>query len=97
MGRNTNAQIRAEIMARVEKLATNPTEVKIKLNDVLLDISIGRLAHQYFDKPASWLYNRIDGCNDKDEKVEFTPDEIIQLKKALLDLSKRIETVALTL
>lgn len=97
MGRRTSKQIQAEIMARVEKMATNPTEVKLKMRDILMEVNIGRLCARYFDKPGSWLYDRLNGFTEKDEKVELTAEEVAQLRDALLDLSKRIEAVALTL
>lgn len=67
-------------------------EVKSKLRDVLLWINIGKIANVYFEKKSSWLYDKIDERN-----TEFTPEEILQFKGALVDLANRIRKCADTL
>lgn len=64
-------------------------EVKNKLRDILLWINIGKMANLYFDKKSSWLYSKID-----ERDTQFTTEEIIQLKGALVDLADRIRTCA---
>ena len=59
--------------------------IKSKLNDVFLYITWGKIANVYFDKGARWLYDRL---NERD--AEFTQEELLQLKGALVDLSERI-------
>lgn len=61
------------------------TEVKNKLRDILLWVNIAKIANHYFDKKSTWLYAKIDG-----ESAEFKPDEVLQLKGALIDLAERI-------
>jgi hypothetical protein len=63
--------------------------VKSKLNDVFLYITWGKIANVYFDKGARWFYDRL---NERD--AEFTQDELLQLKGALVDLSERIRKAA---
>ena len=43
----------------------------------------------YFDKKSSWLYSKID-----ERETQFTTEEIIQFKGALVDLADRIRTCA---
>ena len=64
-------------------------EVKSKINDVFLFIIWGKIANVYFDKGAPWLYDRM---NERDS--EFTPEELLQFKGALVDLSERIRKCA---
>ena len=65
------------------------SEVKNKLRDILLWINIGKIANYYFDKKATWLYDKIDGIADG-----FTQEELSQLKVSLVDLADRIRKCA---
>ena len=67
-------------------------EVKRKIQDIYLDITIGKLANKYFGKKSSWLYDKLN-----ERETQFTPEEILQLKGALIDLSDRIRRCADTL
>ena len=67
-------------------------EVKSKINDVFLFITWGKIANVYFDKGAPWLYDRM-----YERDSEFTPEELLQFKGALVDLSERIRKCADTL
>jgi hypothetical protein len=40
------------------------------------------MANVYFDKKSSWLYSKID-----ENDTEFTPEELLQFKGALIDLA----------
>ncbi len=64
-------------------------EVKEKLRDVLLWINIAKMANVYFDEKSTWLYSKID-----ENETEFTPEELLQFKGALIDLANRIRTCA---
>ena len=64
-------------------------EVKNKIRDILLWINIGKMANVYFDKKSSWLYSKID-----ENDTEFTPEELLQFKGALIDLADRIRKYA---
>ena len=63
--------------------------IKSKLNGVFLCITWGKIANVYFDKGARWFYDRL---NERD--AEFTQDELLHLKGALVDLSERIRKAA---
>ena len=74
------------------------TNVKSKLDDILIEISWREVAHTYFGKSSSWLYQKLNGIkSDGSHGGGFTPAENSQLKEALLDLSRRIETAAKSL
>ena len=60
-------------------------EVKNKIRDILLWINIGKMANVNFDKKSSWLYSKIE-----ENDTEFTPEELLQFKGALIDLADRI-------
>ena len=61
-----------------------------QMSDILLSVSWGQIAHGYFGKSASWLYHRMDGYDDKGNPVEFSREEVAQLKGALYYLADRI-------
>lgn len=73
------------------------TNAKNKLKDILLDINVAKIANRYFDKSSGWLYHKFDGRDGNGKPVDFTPDELQQLKGALYDLADRIRTAADTL
>ena len=68
--------------------------MKAKLEDILLAISWADLSKKYFGKSNSWLYHKLDGNDDNNHTIEFTEEEKITLKGALIDLSNRIRRAA---
>ena len=72
---------------------------RTKIDDILLDISWRESAHRYFNKPASWLYNKIDerDVDGTGVSYKFTDEELEILKGGLCDLANRIRKVADTL
>lgn len=74
------------------------TDVKSKLDDILIEISWREIAHTYFGKSSSWLYQKLNGIkSDGSKGGGFTSSENQQLKEALFDLSNRINAAAQTL
>ncbi len=69
---------------------------RVKMDDILLDISWREIAHRYFGKSASWLYHKIDerDVNGNGRPYRFSEEELLTLKGALCDLSDRIRKVA---
>ncbi len=61
------------------------------LDDIMLDISWAKLARRYFDRPPSWIHQKIDELGTAEG---FTPDELEHFKGALTDLADRIRRVA---
>lgn len=76
------------------EISTRRTDIKDKLDDLLLAVSWGDLARRYFNKPSSWFRARLDGMDWDGNEVEFTPEELQQLKTALNDLADRIRRAA---
>ncbi len=70
------------------------TDVKQKMSDILVAISWRELARTYFSKSSSWLYHKLDGIDGNGGVGGFTPEETLQLKGALCDLSDRIRRAA---
>ena len=71
------------------------TDAKHRLQDVLMAISWRELARTYFGKSSSWLYHKLDGIkSDGTPGGGFTEAERLQLKEALEDLSRRLNTAA---
>lgn len=69
------------------------TQVREKLQDILLDINIAKLAKRYFGKSSSWLYHKFDGTDGRID-TEFSPEELQTLKGALCDLADRLRAAA---
>lgn len=70
------------------------TDMKKRLNDVLMVLSWREMAWQYFDKSSSWLYHKLDGIDGNGGKGGFTPEEALQLKGALCDVADRLRRAA---
>ena len=67
--------------------AEKDNTVKQRMQDILLCVSWREIANTYFDRPASWLYNKLNGIDDNGG---FTEKEKELLRGALFDLSERI-------
>lgn len=81
-------------METVIQAKTLIPDVKNRLSDILVAISWREIARTYFGKSSSWLYHKLDGIDGNGGAGGFTPDEAMQLKVALCDLSDRIRRAA---
>ena len=63
--------------------------VRRQIADIALDVSWAKIARKYFGKSSSWMYRKLDGTEE-----DFSDEEKLQFKNALLDLSERIRIVA---
>ncbi len=70
------------------------TSVSTQLQDIRLDVTWSKIARKYFDKSASWLYNKMNGIDGNGGEGDFTYSEKLQLKNALYDFSERIRKAA---
>jgi hypothetical protein len=68
--------------------------VSAQLKDIRLDITWSNIARRYFDKSASWLYNKLNGIDGNGGDGDFTYSEKMQLRNALYDFSERIKKAA---
>ncbi len=73
---------------------TKDSNVKQRLQDILLSVSWRDIANTYFDHSASWLYHKLDGIDGNGGVGGFTDAEKEQLRGALVDLSDRIRRAA---
>lgn len=71
--------------------------MQAQMSDILLAISWGDLARNYFTKSASWFYHKFKGIDGNLKPTEFNPAERQQLRGALIDLSERIRRAAETI
>nr|DAR05751.1 MAG TPA: protein of unknown function (DUF5053) [Caudoviricetes sp.] len=67
------------------------------LDDIVDDVSWGRLSQEYFGKSSSWMYNKLHGRDGNGGVGEFTPTEKEQLQGALYDIAERIRKAASTI
>ena len=74
--------------------AEKDNTVKQRMQDILLCVSWREIANTYFDRPASWIYNKLNGVDDNGG---FTEKEKELLRGALFDLSERICRAAETI
>ena len=54
---------------------TERTTMKSQLNDILVAISWGVLARDYFTKSASWFYNKFNGIDGNGKPTDFNLEE----------------------
>lgn len=80
-------------MAAVAKQVKD-SEVKKRIQDVLMVVSWREIAHTYFDKSASWLYHKLDGIDGNGGKGGFTDEEKEKLRGALCDVADRLRAAA---
>lgn len=82
------------IIINVMEKAEKDNTVKQRMQDILLCVSWREIANTYFDRPASWLYNKLNAIDDNGG---FTEKEKELLRGALFDLSERIRRAAETI
>jgi hypothetical protein len=70
------------------------TNVKTKLQDIMLDVTWSKISRRYFDKSASWIYNKLNGTDGNGGSGDFTYAEKLQLKNGLYDFAERIRKAA---
>lgn len=70
------------------------TDMRERMKDILLALSWQYIARTYFSKSSSWLYHKMDGIDGNGGVGGFSPQERLQFKEALEDLSIRIKKCA---
>ena len=68
-----------------------------RLDDIVADVSWGRVSKEYFGKSSSWIYHKLHGRDGNGGVGEFTPAEKEQLQGALYDIAERIRKAASTI
>ena len=81
-------------METVIQAPVTKTTMRQKMHDILVAISWADLSRTYFGKSNSWLYHKMDGRDGNGKPTSFSPEEALQLKGALIDLSNRIRIAA---
>lgn len=84
-------------MATMTLKETQKGTMKAQLSDILLAVSWSDLSRTYFGKSNSWLYHKLDGVDGNKKPTEFTEEERLRLKGALVDLADRIRRAADTI
>ncbi len=70
------------------------SDMKSRLQDILVTVSWREIAREYFGKSASWLYHKMDGIDGNGGKGGFTEQEAEIMRGALIDLSNRLRVCA---
>ncbi|MCQ2213999.1 MAG: DUF5053 domain-containing protein [Bacteroidaceae bacterium] len=70
------------------------SDMKSRMDDILLAISWREMARNYFGKSPSWFYHKMNGIDGNGGKGGFTEQEAETLRNALLDLSSRLQSAA---
>lgn len=81
----------------METVMTNPivvTDMKRKVQDILMSVSWRDFANTYFQKSSSWFYHKMDGIDGNGGAGGFNQQETEQMRGALIDLSNRIRRAA---
>ena len=74
--------------------AIKNSEIRKKLSDIDLNLNWGEFSHDYFDRSASWFYNKLNGIDGNGGKGGFTDEELARFKGCLCDLADRIRRAA---
>lgn len=64
------------------------------MDDITDFMSWGQIAGEYFEKSASWFYNKMKGIDGNGKPTEFSLEERIRFRGALCDLADRIRRAA---
>ena len=81
----------------METVMTTPvvvTDMKRKVQDILMSVSWRDFANTYFQKSSSWFYHKMNGIDGNGGVGGFNEKEVEQMRNALIDLSNRIRHVA---
>lgn len=81
----------------METIMTQPvvvTDMKKKVQDILMSVSWREFANTYFQKSSSWFYHKMDGIDGNGGAGGFNQQEVEQMRGALIDLSNRIRRAA---
>lgn len=70
------------------------TDMKRKVQDILMAVSWRDFANTYFQKSSSWFYHKMDGIDGNGGTGGFNQQETEQMRGALIDLSNRIRRAA---
>ncbi|WP_315089861.1 DUF5053 domain-containing protein [uncultured Alloprevotella sp.] len=70
------------------------TDMKKRVEDILMSVSWRDFASTYFQKSSSWFYHKMDGIDGNGGVGGFNPQEAEQMRDALIDLSNRIRRAA---
>lgn len=70
-------------------------DIRLQLNGIENYLSLSQIAQDYFGKSRSWLYQRINGLSVNGKPAQFTEEEKVRFKEALLDLGRKINETAL--
>lgn len=70
------------------------TDMKRKVQDILMSVSWRNFSNTYFQKSSSWFYHKMDGIDGNGGTGGFNAQETEQLRNALMDLSARIRRAA---
>lgn len=70
------------------------SDMKTRMNDILMSVSWREISRNHFSKSSSWFYHKMDGIDGNGGVGGFNEEEAATMKKALLDLSNRIALAA---
>jgi len=77
------------------KNTVNDIRIRMQLENIIDILPLSYISKKYFNKSRQWLYQRINGNTVNGKSARFNESEIITFNNALLDISKRIGSVAI--
>ncbi len=67
-------------------------DVRTQMKEILPIVSVSYIAKTYFNRSASWFYQRLNGNFVHGKQVVFTSNEIDTLNYAFEDIAKKLGT-----
>jgi hypothetical protein len=72
-------------------------KLRDKLEPILPYISLSTIAKEYFGKSRNWLYQKLNNNVVNGKPAQFNENEIKILRKAVDDITKKLQTVSTSL
>lgn len=73
---------------------TRSLNLKVKLEPIFQMISASFISQEFFHKSRSWLYQRLNGNVVGGKRQYLSSEEVATLKRALVEISSRLQDAA---
>lgn len=79
---------------RAQQMKVKSEAVWVAFHELDGLINVSRLAKEYFHRSQSWLAQKINGYNVRNQEKSFTAKEYSRLTKSFRDIARRLDEYA---